>query len=79
MKKILCAIGKFVYKVSDLIERRFDFTLALRRKKDAKEPVFSVNVKGEIPREVVAIFAIVGVFAFLRGFIKLIRILKKMG
>ena len=55
------------------LTRRFDFTLSLRRKKTDENPLVSVNVKGEIPREVVAFFAIIGVLTFAFSIIKVLR------
>ncbi|MBE6680242.1 MAG: hypothetical protein E7598_06965 [Ruminococcaceae bacterium] len=55
------------------LTRRFDFTLSLRRKKKDENPLVSVNVKGEIPREVVAFFAIIGVLTMLWSIIKVLR------
>lgn len=54
------------------LTRRFDFTLSLRRKKD-ENPLLAFNVKGEIPREVVAFFAIIGVLTMLWSIIKVLR------
>ena len=55
------------------LTRRFDFTLSLRRKKTDENPLVQVNVKGEIPREVVAFFAIIGVLTMLWSIIKVLR------
>lgn len=55
------------------LTRRFDFTLSLRRKKSDENPLISLNVKGEIPREVVAFFAIIGVLTMLWSIIKVLR------
>lgn len=59
-------------KLRALLSRHFNINLSLKRKKD-ESPLLSVNVKGEIPREVVAFFAVLGVFAAIRCVWKIIR------
>ncbi|MBQ4556484.1 MAG: hypothetical protein IJA60_02410 [Clostridia bacterium] len=64
---------RFSKKARGILSRKFNISLSLRRKKEPDNPVVSVNVKGEIPREVVAFFAIFGALTFVWGMIKLIR------
>ncbi len=69
IEKFKTVWGKFWQNLT----RRFDFTLSLRRKNKDENPLISVNVKGEIPREVVAFFAIIGVLTMLWSIIKVLR------
>ena len=71
--KLLSKIKSFFKSAS----RKFDISLALRRKKDPENPLLRVNVKGEIPKPIVAFCAIVGVFTILSFLFKIIRIFKK--
>lgn len=66
--KAKCAVQTFLKNLS----RKFDFTLSLRRKKEEK-PLVSFNVKGEIPHEIVAFFALLGAVTALWGIIKILR------
>lgn len=70
-----CSIKKAKNKICGFfkkLSRHFDFTLSLRRKKD-ENPLVSFNVKGEIPREVVAFLAVLGTITALWGMIKLLK------
>lgn len=60
-------------KARALLHRRFNITLSLKRKKDPENPLLAVNVKGEIPREVVALLSILGGITLLWGIWKLIK------
>ena len=73
MKNVVEKFNNIWSKFWANITRRFDFTLSLRRKKKDENPLISVNVKGEIPREVVAFFAIIGVLTMLWSIIKILR------
>lgn len=59
-------------KICTSLSRHFNINLALKRKKD-ESPLLSVNIKGEIPREVVAFLAVLGGITLLVGVWKLIR------
>ena len=73
MKKIIEKLKNSFGKFFCNLTRKFDFTLSLRRKNKDENPLISVNVKGEIPREVVAFFAIIGVFTMIWNIIKVLR------
>ncbi len=75
--KIISLKNKLCYVWHNL-SRQFDFTLSFRRKKQDEKPLVSVNVKGEIPREVVAFFALLGAFTAVCSIIKLIKLIKKL-
>lgn len=60
-------------KARAALSRRFDFTLSLKNKKDPEHPLLSLNLKGEIPREVVAVLALLGFATALWTLVKLIR------
>ncbi len=75
-KKITLAKVKakrFTKKARAALSRRFDFTLSLKNKKDPEHPLLSLNLKGEIPREVVAVLALLGFATALWTLVKLIR------
>lgn len=59
-------------KLRAMISRHFNIHFALKRKKD-EDPLLSVNIKGEIPREVVAFFAVLGAFTAIGVIWKVIR------
>ena len=70
-----CAITKTKEKICSFfkkLSRKFDFTLSLRRKKEER-PLVSFNVKGEIPHEIAAFFALLGAMTALWGIIKILR------
>ncbi|MBR5538414.1 MAG: hypothetical protein IKU61_00795 [Clostridia bacterium] len=52
---------RFCKKLRGILTRRFNINFSLKRKSEPENPVLSVNVKGEIPREAVAFFAALGV------------------
>lgn len=60
-------------KARAALNRNFNITLSLKRKKDPEHPLFSLNLKGEIPREVVALFALLGALTCLCAVFRLIR------
>ena len=60
-------------KARAAISRRFDFTVSLKNKKDPEHPLLSLNLKGEIPREIVAFLAVLGLFTALCAVVKLVR------
>ncbi len=60
-------------KVKARLSRKFDVTLSLRGKKEGQKPFLSLNLKGEIPKEAVAFFALIGALTLIWGMIKLIR------
>lgn len=60
-------------KVCTSLSRRFNINLSLKRKSDPEHPLVTVNVRGEIPREVVAFLSILGAITLLVGIWKLIR------
>ena len=60
-------------KIRGKLSRKFDVTLSLRGRKNTESPLLSFNIKGEIPREVIAAFALLGAVTALWGIIKLIR------
>ena len=60
-------------KARAALSRRFDFTVSLKNRKDPEHPLLSLNLKGEIPREVVAFFAALGFITALWALVKLIR------
>ena len=60
-------------KAKSLLHRHFNITFSLKRKRDPETPLLSVNVKGEIPREIVAFLAILGGITLLCGIWKLLR------
>ncbi len=64
---------RFCKKAKSALNRHFNITLSLKRKKDSENPLLSVNVKGEIPREFVAFLAILGGITLLFGIWKLIK------
>lgn len=64
---------RFRKKARAALSRRFDFTLSLKNKKDPEHPLLSLNLRGEIPREVVAVLALLGFATALWTLVKLIR------
>ena len=64
---------RFTRKARAALSRRFDFTVSLKNRKDPEHPLLSLNLKGEIPREVVAFFAALGFITALWALVKLIR------
>jgi hypothetical protein len=60
-------------KLRGILNRRFNINLALKRKGDPENPLLAVNVKGEIPREIVAFFAALGVITAIWAIIKLLK------
>lgn len=60
-------------KARAALNRHFNITLSLKRKKDPEHPLLSLNLKGEIPREAVAFFALLGALTCLYAILKLIR------
>lgn len=60
-------------KVSGMLSRRFDISLALGRRKNAEKPLLSVRLQGELPRELVAFLALIGSLTLFCGLIKLLR------
>lgn len=60
-------------KLCSSLSRHFNINLSLKRKNDPEHPLVSVNVKGEIPREVVAFLAVLGGITLLCTVCKLIR------
>ena len=64
---------RFGKKARAALSRRFDVTLSLKNKQDPAHPWLSLNLKGELPREVVAFFALLGLLAAVCALIKLIR------
>ena len=64
---------RFGKKLRGILSRRFNINLSLKRKSEPDDPLLSVNVKGEIPREVVAFFAAIGVITALWAVWKILR------
>lgn len=64
---------RFCKKVKNALSRHFNFSFSLKRKKDPENPLLSVNVRGEIPREVVAFLAVLGSITLVWSLWKLIR------
>lgn len=64
-----------VRKLRGLLSRHFNINLSLKRKSEPDNPVIAVNVKGEIPREVVAFFAAIG---FITAAFAVWKILKRL-
>ena len=64
---------RFGKKVWGILNRRFNINLSLKRKGDAENPLLAVNVKGEIPREIVAFFAALGVITAIWTIIKILK------
>lgn len=60
-------------KLRGIMSRNFNINFSLKRKSEPENPVLSVNVKGEIPREVVAFFAALGVITAIYAVWKLFR------
>lgn len=60
-------------KARAAISRRFDFTVSLKNRKDPEHPLLSLNLRGEIPREVVAFLAVLGFVTAVWALVKLIR------
>lgn len=73
IQKAKLKLKKICSKIRANLSRKFDITLSLRGRKDSEKPVLSLNLKGEIPREAVAFFALLGAVTMLLGVIKLIR------
>ena len=64
---------RFGKKMRGILTRHFNINLALKRKSDPENPLLAVNIKGEIPREVVAFFAALGVITALWAIIKFLK------
>lgn len=64
---------RFCKKAKNALHRHFDVTFSLKRKKDPENPLLSVNVKGEIPRELIAFLALLGSITLVWGLWKIIR------
>ena len=60
-------------KIRTSLSRRFNINLSLKRKSDPDNPLVAVNIKGEIPLEVVAFLSILGGITLLFGIWKLLR------
>lgn len=60
-------------KLRGVLSRHFDMNFSLKRKSDPENPVIAVNVKGEIPREIVAFFAALGVVTAVFAVWKILR------
>lgn len=66
-------VKRLCKKARSALSRRFDLTVSLKNKRDPAHPLLSLNLKGEIPREVVAFLAVLGFFTAVYALIKLIR------
>lgn len=64
---------RFRKKTRAALSRRFDFTVSLKNRRDPAHPWLSLNLKGEIPREVIAFLAALGFITAAWALIKLIR------
>ncbi len=62
-------------KLRGLLSRHFNLNFSLKRKSEPDSPLLAVNVKGEIPREVVAFFAAIG---FITAAFAVWKILKRI-
>ena len=60
-------------KVQGCLHRHFHFNFSLKRKDDPDDPLLSLNVKGQIPREVIAFLSVLGALTLLCGIWKLLR------
>lgn len=60
-------------KISGMLNRRFDISISLGRRKNPTNPLLSVRLQGEIPKELVAFFALLGVTASFCALVKLLR------
>ncbi len=60
-------------KISGMLNRRFDISISLGRRKNPANPILSVRLQGEIPKELVAFFALLGVTSFFCALVKLLR------
>ena len=64
---------RFTKKARAALSRRFYCTRSLKNKKDPEHPLLSLNLKGEIPREVVAVLALLGFATAVWALVKLVR------
>ena len=64
---------RFGKKLRGIMSRHFNINFSLKRKSEPDNPMLSVNVKGEIPREVVAFFAALGVITAIYAVWKIFR------
>lgn len=64
---------RFLKKVRSFLHRKFDFSFSVGRKKNPNNPPLAVNVKGELPKELVAILALIGAITAIWGIWKVIR------
>lgn len=60
-------------KMGACLHRHFNINLSLKRKGNPENPLLAVNVKGEIPREVIAFLAVLGGITLLVGIWKILR------
>ena len=65
--------NRFGKKLFGIMRRHFNINFSLKRKSEPDNPMLSVNVKGEIPREVVAFFAALGVITAIYAVWKIFR------
>jgi|GEM_PF-1347521 len=64
---------RFGKKLRNSLHRKFDISFALKRKKKPENPLLDVHVKGELPKELVAILALIGAITAIWGIWKVIR------
>ncbi|MBQ6893196.1 MAG: hypothetical protein IJN48_03230 [Clostridia bacterium] len=57
--------------------RPFDLSFAFRSKKEPKDPIMTINLKGEISKKVVLVLAAIGAVASIITIIKTVRFIKK--
>lgn len=60
-------------KMRACLHRHFNINLSLKRKEDPENPLLAINVKGEIPREIIAFLSILGGITLLVGIWKILR------
>lgn len=66
-------VKRLCKKIRASLSRFFNINFSLKRKGDPEHPLVTVNVKGEIPREVVAFLSILGGITLLVGIWKIVR------
>ena len=64
---------RFSKKMRGILSRHFNINFSLKRNKTPENPLISVNISGEIPREVVAFFAALGVITAIFTLWKILR------
>lgn len=72
--QIITALAKKFGNIRPALDRRYNFTLTLKRKKRDAAPLLRANFSGEVPKEWIAVLALIGLLTLTASIVKLIRL-----